>query len=121
MDPQAVNLGFELGKPVKLRFARPPVVLVEPVGANLFGVGERQSLRPVIHAFALRPARGTQAALQVVELFVAGGNLEGDNLTTHGCCPPNWFGGQAGSVSEPLSQVKQLVPTTRAPPAGIPN
>src|SRR5579885_3568007 len=85
MDAEAVDFGFELGETVKPRLSIAPVVFFEPVLADLLRIRERQSLRPVIDAFALRPSRGAQPALQILELVVAGGNFERNNLITHGC------------------------------------
>ena len=70
MDVQALDARGELRKAVEVRLAGAPVVVVQPIGAEVLRVGQRQALAPVVRRFGLRPARGGQAALEVVQLRI---------------------------------------------------
>src|SRR5580700_342631 len=52
------------------RCSRAPVILLQPVRRDLFRIGERQTLGPVVDALALGPSGLPQSALEVGELGV---------------------------------------------------
>ena len=61
MDIKPVDLGDELIEAVQAGLASPPVIPVGPVAGEFPDVVQRNSLRPVLDAFALRPAGPAQA------------------------------------------------------------
>src|SRR5262249_1076473 len=83
VKPKTVDLGLELGEPIKPGFSRAPVILVAPIGMHFLHVTQRNSLRPIIYALAFGPSRRLEAALQVVELRIGSGNFEGYDFLTH--------------------------------------
>ena len=61
MDIKPVDLGDELIEAVQAGLASPPVVPVGPVAGEFPDVVQRNSLGPILDAFALRPAGAAQA------------------------------------------------------------
>src|SRR5262245_65636556 len=84
MHVEAVDDRGELGEAVERRFALAPVVVLEPVAADLLDPLERRALAPIIDQFRLRPASATQSRPQVVEHFVRDGNAEWLDGVGHG-------------------------------------
>ena len=83
VDPQAVDLGLEGGVAVQPVLARAPVVLVAPVGAYLFDVRERDSLRPVVDRFAFGPSGRAQAVAEIVDLGLLDSDRGGEDVLGH--------------------------------------
>src|SRR5260370_32560895 len=83
MYSDSVDCGLELRKAVEPRLSMAPVVLLEPIRTNFLRVSERQTLRPIIDALALRPSRSAQAAFQIVEFGVGRRNSEGCDFVAH--------------------------------------
>src|SRR5260370_7707406 len=77
------DCGLDLRKAVAPRLSIAPVVLVEPIGTNFLRISERQTLRPIIDALALRPSRSAQAAFQIVEFGVGRRDFEGGDFIAH--------------------------------------
>ena len=68
MNAETVDARAELRKPVEAGLTRPPVVVLQPVLAQLAEVAEADALRTVIHCLRIRPARAAQPLPQVVEV-----------------------------------------------------
>ena len=83
VDVEAVDLGPELREAVEPGLRRRPVVLVEPVPAQLADVGERDPLRPVVDGLGLRPPGPAQPLAQVVEIGFGDVDAERDDAITH--------------------------------------
>src|SRR6266436_2734689 len=83
MYSDAVDCGLELRKAIEPRLSIAPVVLLEPIRTNFLRVSQRQSLRPIIDALALRPSRSAQAAFQIVEFGVGRRDSEGCDFVAH--------------------------------------
>jgi hypothetical protein len=97
VDPEAVNFGLELWKPVEERLSRAPIVFLKPVGCHRLHISQRQPLRPVIDAFALGPSRRTKAPLEIFELLIRRGNSKKYNLVASSdTSAPNKFPAIAG-------------------------
>ena len=71
VDVETVDGRGELREAVEVGFAGAPIVVVQPVVAQFVGVGEGQSLAPVVRCFGVRPACFAQALAQVVKFIVA--------------------------------------------------
>ena len=81
----AADVGHELVKTVQCGFARPPVVGVGPVVADLLEVRQRDPLGPVVDRLGFGPPRARQSVAKVAELFVWDGDLERfDTHAAHG-------------------------------------
>jgi hypothetical protein len=83
VDLEPVDLGAELGQRVQARLARPPVVTVGPVRAQLLQVGKRDALRPVVDRLAVRPAGAVKALTKIVELCLRNLDPERRDLVGH--------------------------------------
>src|SRR5215469_4014902 len=83
MNVQAVDAGAELREPVEACLARPPVVALQPVFAQVTEVAEADALRPVVHGLRIRPARPAQPLPQVVEIGFGDLYAKRDDLRTH--------------------------------------
>ena len=106
MNPQAVDRGPELRKPIELLLARTPVVLLEPVFTQLLRITERDALGPVVHAFRLGPACVAQPPLQVVELLVSCRNAKRFDVITHelpSFLPPTSACPQSATAATPMN------------------
>jgi hypothetical protein len=88
VDPKPIYLGAELRQSVKAGLGGPPVVNLGPVVAKFLHVSERNSLRPVLDGFALRPARVLEALTKIIEVVL--GNLDAKlcDLVFLRCSPP---------------------------------
>src|SRR3954452_19871478 len=74
----------ELRELVEVLLAGAPVVAGAPVLAHLLDVGEGDALRPVVDRFPLGPARTSQPVVEVGEIGVTDGDLEGSDGGSHG-------------------------------------
>src|SRR5260370_14556421 len=83
MYSNSVDFGLELRKSCEPVFSMTPVVLVKPIRTNFLRISERQTLRPIIDALALRPSRSAQAAFQIVEFGVGRRDFEGCDFVAH--------------------------------------
>src|SRR4029453_237350 len=83
MDADAVDGGAELREAIQQRFALAPVVVLLPVVAQRLHVAERNTLRPVVRRFLVRPPRGGETSLEVDELRVVDGNFERGDRVGH--------------------------------------
>ena len=68
MDGEVVNLGNELIKRIHPGFSAAPVIRMPPVVSELFGVGERNTLAPIVNSFRLRPAGRIKASVEIVDI-----------------------------------------------------
>src|SRR5215472_806415 len=83
MNAETVDARAELRKPVKTGLARPPVVALQPVLAQVTEIAEADALRPVVHSLRIRPARSAEPLPQVVEVGFGDLYAKRDDLRTH--------------------------------------
>src|SRR6476646_1584162 len=67
MNANPVDLGAVLREGVDARLKAAPVILVAPVGDERLRLLEGDALRPVADGFPLRPPRGHQSTLEIVD------------------------------------------------------
>src|SRR4029077_16023342 len=80
VNAEPVDLGAVLWKGVEASLEPAPVVLVSPVGDQRLSLLEGYALRPVTDGFPLRPPRGRQPNLEIVECLLRYLDLEWSNL-----------------------------------------
>src|SRR4029077_14298190 len=73
---EPVDLGAVLWEGVEASLEPAPVVLVAPVGDQPLSLLEGYALRPVTYGFPLRPPRGRQPKLEIVECLLRHLDLE---------------------------------------------
>src|SRR5260221_13949065 len=66
MNANPIDLGSVLGEGVNASLKAAPVILVAPVGNERLSLLEWDALRPVADGFPLRPARGRQSTLEIL-------------------------------------------------------
>ena len=76
MDPDAIEQGAEMRKPVELTFSRSPVETVGPVPKQAAEIVEVCSLRPGGERRRVGPARPADARLEVIENLLSYGDSE---------------------------------------------
>src|SRR5690348_3905445 len=85
VNAEPVDLGAVLRQGVEASLELAPVVLVAPVGDQRLSLLEGYALRPVTHGFSLRPPRGPQPTLEIVDCLLRYVDLEWSNLRSlHG-------------------------------------
>src|SRR5437899_978292 len=85
VNAEPVDLGAVLREGVQASLELAPVVLVAPVGDQRLSLLERYALRPVTHGFPLRPPRGRQPTLEIVECLLRYLDFEWSNVVSlHG-------------------------------------
>jgi hypothetical protein len=77
MNANPVDLRPVLREGVDASLKAAPVILVAPVRNERLGLLEGDALRPVADGFALRPPRGRQSALEIVQRCLRYTDLEG--------------------------------------------
>ena len=85
---QAVEFGADLGPRVEHRLAAPPVVVHSPVAADLFHLGERYALGPVVGGLGVGPAGLAQAALELIQVILGDSDREACDGVAHGVLGP---------------------------------
>src|SRR5579864_2733357 len=80
MNANTVDLGPVLREGVNASLKAAPVILVAPVSNERLGLLEGDALRPVADGFPLRPPRGSQPTLQIVQCRLRDMHLERCNV-----------------------------------------
>src|SRR4029077_7161022 len=80
VNAKPVDLGAVLWEGVEASLEPTPVVLVAPVANQCLSLLERYALRPVTDGFPLRPPRGRQTTLEIVECLLRYLDLEWSNV-----------------------------------------
>ena len=81
--PYIDEFGLELRKAIESLLPVAPIIFLAPVVADLFHIGQRRTLGPVVDGLRLGPTCIGEALFQVIELFVGNVDFEGGDLT-HG-------------------------------------
>jgi hypothetical protein len=84
MNVEAIDPSRRRIEGVEPRFARTPVVAIEPVGAQRLHPCQGRTLTPVVHCLALRPTCARQALTQIVERRVGEGEGVSLDCIVHG-------------------------------------
>src|SRR5262249_24053631 len=84
VDAEPLEGRAELRERVEPALALAPVVFLGPVCADVLHVREGRTLRPVVDALPLGPARAAQAPAPLVERAVARLDAEGLDSVAHG-------------------------------------
>src|SRR5258706_13585616 len=77
MNTKPIDLGPVLREGVDASLTAAPVILVAPVRNERLGLLKGDALRPVADGFALRPSRGGEPALKIVQRCLRYTDLEG--------------------------------------------
>src|SRR4029077_19145255 len=77
MNANPVDLGPVLREGVDASFKAAPVILVTPVSNERLSLLEGDALRPVADGFPLRPPRGRQSTLEIIDRALRHIDLEG--------------------------------------------
>src|SRR5260370_34868579 len=77
MNASPVDLGPVLREGVEASLKTAPVILGAPVGNERLSLLEGDALRPVADGFPLRPPRGRQSTLEIVQRCLRYMDLEG--------------------------------------------
>src|ERR1700759_3293821 len=67
MDAEAVDRGFVLAEAVEHGLAPPPVVTFAPIGRERLETRKRYALGPIVDGLPVRPSRGVQTPVQIVQ------------------------------------------------------
>src|SRR6476620_2500506 len=76
MNANPVDLGPVLREGVDASLKAAPVILVAPIPNERLGLLEGDALRPVAGGFPLRPPRGRQSTLEIVDRALRHRHLE---------------------------------------------
>lgn len=90
VDVLAVDLGGELGVVVEVFLVGAPVVVVAPVVGEFLEVGARDAVLPVGAGELVWPAGVVEAVVEVVEVGLGDGEVEGLDVGHGGDVTSDW-------------------------------
>ena len=87
MDINAINLDQMVGIGIERSLTPAPVIAVPPIGNELFDIGKRDALVPIVYRFLFGETGERKPGLEIIEHILANIDREIPNFSRHACSP----------------------------------